>query len=273
MTPNGSQLVHSSHKEFVEYYSEKSLRPEAIRHFQTIQSAILRIMARTRDQRRKYDVLDVGCNAGTQCSIWAEAGHRVNGLDINEPLLELARERAREKCQTIDYRLGTAAVLPWPDQSMDVCIALELLEHVEDWKACVDEFDRVLRPGGVMFLSTTNALCPKQSEFNLPAYSWYPGRMKRHYERLAFTDRPELANFAKFPAVHWFTPYSLKAELGKKGYSCFDRFDLVDTSKKSALAGLVVKAVRGVALLRWMGFLFTEGTMLLAAKAATLPKA
>jgi 2-polyprenyl-6-hydroxyphenyl methylase/3-demethylubiquinone-9 3-methyltransferase len=272
MTPNDFPLVHSSHKEFVEYYSEKSLRPEAIRHFHAIQRAILRVLATRGEQNRKYDVLDVGCNAGTQCAIWAEAGHRVNGLDINEPLLELARERARGRRQSIDYRLGTATVLPWPDQCMDVCIALELLEHVEDWKGCMEELDRVLRPGGVMFLSTTNALCPKQSEFNLPGYSWYPGPMKRHFERLAITSRPGLANFAKFPAVHWFTPYSLKAEFGNKGYRCFDRFDLVDTSEKSALAGMVVKSVRGVRLLRWLGFLFTEGTMLLALKTPTAPK-
>jgi|SRR5689334_10102176 len=261
-----TQLVHTSHKEFLEYYSEKSLRPEVLRHFHTIQSAILRVLAARGGSRRKYDVLDVGCNAGTQCAIWAEDGHRVNGLDINEPLLQLARERAREKCQSIDYRLGTATVLPWPDQCMDICIALELLEHVEDWKGCIEEFDRVLRPGGVMFLSTTNALCPKQSEFNLPGYSWYPGPMKRHFERLAITTRPELANFAKFPAVHWFTPYSLGAELGRRGYTCFDRFDLVDIGKKNALAGMIVKSVQGVSLLRWLGFLFTEGTMLLALK-------
>ncbi len=62
-----------------------------------------------------------------------------------------------------------------------------------------------MRPGGVLYLTTTSCLCPSQMEFRLPLYSWYPGFLKRRYERLAKTTRPELANFAIYPAVHWFS--------------------------------------------------------------------
>ncbi len=89
----------------------------------------------------------------------------------------------------------------------------ELLEHVEDWQTCLNEAVRALRPGGALYLSTTNALNPVQDEFELPFYSWYPGFLKRHYERLAVTTRPELVNHAKYPAVHWFTFFGLKPYL------------------------------------------------------------
>jgi len=266
VSPKAPSPVHSSHQEFVDYYAEKSLRPELVEHFCTIRNKVVDLLDAGRGTEPKYDVLDVGCNAGTQCAVWAERGHRVHGLDINKPLLDLARERASAKEYSIDFRLGSATALPWPDQSMDVCIALELLEHVANWQECLRELKRVLRPGGVVFVTTTNALCPKQSEFNLVGYSWYPGFLKRHYERLAITTRPELANYAKFPAVHWFTPYGLKAEFARDGFKCLDRFDLIDASTKGKIAKLIVGSITKNAMLRWLGFLCTPGTLVLGIK-------
>jgi len=257
---------HANRQEFVDYYAEKSTRPETIKHFRSIQAAILRVLKSFHPGEQAFDVLDVGCNAGTQCMLWSEIGHRVHGLDISQPLLQLAEERAIDNGRTIEYRLGTATALPWVNESMDVCIALELLEHVEDWRTCLKEFIRVLRPRGVLFLTTTNAMCPRQDEFNLPAYSWYPAPLKRHFERLAMTIRPELANHAKYPAVNWFSPYGLKAELRADGFSCLDRFDLVDLSKKGPSTRLLVHAIRAVPLLRLIGYLCTNGTMVLGVK-------
>ncbi len=117
-----------------------------------------------------------------------------------------------------------------------------------------------------MLVTTTNLMCPKQSEFSLPGYSWYPAPLKKHFEQLAVTTYPALANYAKFPAVNWFTPYSLKAELARDGFTCLDRFDLVNTSNKTGLAKLLVRSVRAVPLLRWFGFLCTPGTLLLCVK-------
>ncbi|TVR80159.1 MAG: class I SAM-dependent methyltransferase [Rhodospirillales bacterium] len=81
---------------------------------------------------RGLDVPEVGCNAGAHSMVWAEPGHRVCGIDINEPLLTIARERAADANLTVGYRLGSATDVPWPDASFDVCAAPELLEP---WKA------------------------------------------------------------------------------------------------------------------------------------------
>jgi 2-polyprenyl-3-methyl-5-hydroxy-6-metoxy-1,4-benzoquinol methylase len=257
---------HSTHDKFLEYYAEKSIRPAQLQHFRSVKKAILRVLEQSNGGCHKYDVLDIGCNAGGQCSVWAEDNHHVHGLDINKPLLELAQKRAAEAKQEIDYRLGSATRLPWRDQSMDACIALELLEHVEDWRSCVRESVRVLRPGGVLFLSTTNTLCPRQHEFNLPLYSWYPGRVKRHFERLAFRTRPELANYAKYPAVNWFSPYSLGAELARQGLTTLDRFDVVNTTDKSGVAKLIISSIQALPPLRFLAHVCTPSTSLLGIK-------
>jgi SAM-dependent methyltransferase len=200
--------------------------------------------------------------------VWASRGHHSHGIDVNQPLVELAKQRATEACLSIDFRVGSATSLPWTNESMHVCIASELLEHVADWRTCLREFSRILKPGGLLYVSTTNWLCPRQQEFNLPLYSWYPSWLKRHCEHLAIGSRPELANFAKYPAVNWFSFYLLRDELASLGLRSLDRFDLIDISKKSALAATLVCVVRNISVARWIGHVLTPYTVVLVVKAS-----
>ena len=264
--PETSAWDHSSHEQFYNYYAKESLSAQALQRFRSIRDTVLRVLAKERNAHRVYEVADVGCGAGTQCTLWAELGHHVHGLDVNEPLVELARKRAAKAGYAIDFEVGSAVALPWADDSIDVCLVLELLEHVAEWKECLEESTRVLRPGGALLLTTTNKLCPRQQEFNLPLYSWYPAALKRHCEHLTRTTRPELANYAKYPAVNWFSFYGLRAVLAGQGFHCLDRFDLIDTAKKNALARLSVALVRAVPLLRWLAHVSTSGTILLGLK-------
>ena len=127
--------------------------------------------------------------------------------------MEVARRPAEERGLHVDFRVGTATELPLEDSSVDVGRRPELLEHVPEWETCLREASRSLSTGGLLYLSTTNTLCPVQSEFNLPLYSGYPDFAKRYYERLAVTSRPSIANYAKYPAVNWFTFYRLESTL------------------------------------------------------------
>ncbi len=254
---------HGSTTEFFDYYARQSMTPEAQDRFRRIRDAIRRVDA---SKNTGCDVADIGCNAGTQSLMWSELGHRVYGIDVNGPLVNLARERAQKLGHNINFMLGSAVSLPLPDASMDVCLAIELLEHVADWESCMREFTRILRPGGVLYVSTTNKLCPLQSEFELPMYAWYPAPIKRYCERLAVTTRPHLANYAKYPAVHWFTFYQLRDYLAKFGFESLDRFDIMDTASKSPKARAVVDLLRTVPLFRWFGHVATSGTTIVAIK-------
>jgi len=222
----------------------------------------------TTGQPGSLEVADIGCGAGAQCELWAELGHVVHGLDINAPLIELAKQRAAERSQDIQFEVGSATELPWPDESMDVCLSPELLEHVQDWESCVSEFVRILKPGGLLYLSTTNKLCPRQQEFALPLYSWYPSALKRRYERLAVTSRPELVNHAIYPAVHWFTFYQLRDRLRALGMESRDRFDVINLASKGAPARSIVRLIRALPPLRWCAHLATSYTVVVAVKTA-----
>ena len=261
-------LDHGSDPNFFDFYAKRSESARTLQRFSIIQEKILLLMATDYPVRASgLRVLDVGCNAGTQCRMWARLGHQVTGLDINAPLLNLARQRAEADGLVIQFDVGSATALPYADESFDVCLLPELLEHVIDWQACLNEAIRVLRPGGYLYLSTTNALCPKQQEFELPLYSWYPSWLKRHYERLSVTTRPELVNHARYPAVHWFTYRSLSKYLSARGLRCMDRFDLIGMQGKSLSVRFAVRTVRAIAPLRFLGHVMTAGTSLVGIKA------
>jgi ubiquinone/menaquinone biosynthesis C-methylase UbiE len=263
--------THESDERFTEYYAHASQSPVTLQRIRSIRDSTLRVANAHGLIKPVLDVADIGCGAGTQSFLWAELGHRVHGLDVNQPLLEVAQQRAGELGCCVDFQLGSATKLPWPDQSMDVCLLIELLEHVSEWQACLHESARVLRQGGILVLTTSNKLCPVQQEFNLLLYSWYPNFLKRYFERLAVTTHPQLANYAKYPAVNWFSFYGLRTTLSPYGFMSLDRFDVVDLSNKGVVSQWMIRAIRGFSVLRWVAHVTTEGTIVIAVKKTSIP--
>jgi 2-polyprenyl-6-hydroxyphenyl methylase/3-demethylubiquinone-9 3-methyltransferase len=264
--PLASDVDHGSDPNFVAYYERASLSEETRARFERVRDKVLALCARNGPRATCLRVADIGCGAGAQAALWAEAGHEVCGLDVNEALVAIAARRTAAAGLSIRLDVGTATALPYDDASMDVCLLPELLEHVEDWESCVREAARVLKPRGVLYLSTTNVLCPVQQEFDLPLYSWYPRPLKRRYQRLAVTTRPDLVNHARYPAVHWFSFYGLRDHLSRLGFECLDRFDMIDASGHGVLAGLALNAIKRVDLLRRLGHVLTPYTVVFAVK-------
>ena len=254
-----------SHESFYAYYARYSESPATLHRFAAIFDVVMRVRG---PASAPLDVLDVGCNAGTQSRFWVAPGHRYLGVDINEPLVQLARQRAAAEGSPATFEVASATTLPFADGSFDVCLLPELLEHIADWETCLNEAARVLRPGGVMYVSTSSWLCPKQQEFNLPGYSWYPGILKRHIERRAVTNWPAVANYAKYPAVHWFSFYQLRRYLGKRGFVSFDRFDVMRLDNKTLQQRRVVALLKALPPLRLLGHMATEGTVIVAQRTA-----
>jgi 2-polyprenyl-6-hydroxyphenyl methylase/3-demethylubiquinone-9 3-methyltransferase len=97
-------------------------------------------------------------------------------------------------------------------------------------------------------------------------YSWYPRPLKRYCERLAITSRPGLANYATYPAVHWFSFYSLRRFLATLGFRCMDRFDLVDERTKGTVGRLAIDTMRHFGPLRFLGHVASPFTSLVAVR-------
>jgi ubiquinone/menaquinone biosynthesis C-methylase UbiE len=108
---------------------------------------------------RGQDWLDAGCGSGTMARYLFGAGARVLGVDAAEEMIAAANELASRNDAGRQLRfehLATIAHLPLTDQSLDGVLCSSVLEYVPDPRACLAEFARVLRPGGLLVISVAN---------------------------------------------------------------------------------------------------------------------
>ncbi len=99
-------------------------------------------------------ILDVGCGAGFLSNYLAKQGYHVQGVDLSDESLNVAR--AHDQTGNVGYSLANASQLPFKDNCFDAVMAMDFLEHVEQPEMIVAEISRVLRPGGVFFFHTFN---------------------------------------------------------------------------------------------------------------------
>lgn len=193
------------------------------------------------------DVLDLACGSGHQTLAWAERGFRVAGIDFDRDLLSAGRERLRRAAGdtiTARWTCGDATQLPYADASFDVVFNNSLLEHVPAWEQVLSETARVLRPGGVFVMYTTNRTCPVQQEVNhFPLYSWLPDPIQRRVLAWIMKHRRDLVNFTDFPAVNWFTFGGMSGAFRAVGLEPFDRLDLMARRGTGGLRGLLARAM------------------------------
>ena len=101
-------------------------------------------------------LLDIGCGGGYLTEAFARLGCQTTGIDLSQSSIQAARKHAESQELTIDYKVGSATALEFEDDSFDVLSCCDVLEHIEDWPAAVQEISRVLRPGGLFFFDTIN---------------------------------------------------------------------------------------------------------------------
>jgi 2-polyprenyl-6-hydroxyphenyl methylase/3-demethylubiquinone-9 3-methyltransferase len=101
-------------------------------------------------------VLDVGCGGGLLAERFAAAGALVVGTDLLWPCVEAAQAHARKSDLPILYLQMPAERLALADQSFDIVVAADVLEHVADLHQVLGELGRVLREDGIFLFDTIN---------------------------------------------------------------------------------------------------------------------
>lgn len=139
------------------------------------------------------DLLDVGCGPGTITVGLAErvAPGRVVGLDSSSEVLEEARREAKSRpdgtaSESPEFVVGDVYALDFDDGSFHVAHAHQLLQHLSDPVAALQEMGRVLRPGGL--------LAVRDSDYG--AFSWWPAdpmmdRWREIYHQVTRQNRAE----------------------------------------------------------------------------------
>jgi ubiquinone/menaquinone biosynthesis C-methylase UbiE len=104
-------------------------------------------------------LIDIGCQYGVFSFKMREAGAQVVGLEISERWVDRCRREAAEKPEynDVSFVKGDAQVLPFEDESFDVALCLEVIEHTVSPGRALKEINRVLKPDGILVLGTPNA--------------------------------------------------------------------------------------------------------------------
>ena len=99
-------------------------------------------------------VLEVGCGFGTTAGLLREQGADLVAIDVELPRVQHARQSG------VSAALGDASALAFGNNTLDLILCINVLEHLEVPRLFVDEAYRCLRPGGHAYLTWTNWLSP-----------------------------------------------------------------------------------------------------------------
>lgn len=107
---------------------------------------LLSLLERNLPDRTDLDVLDAGCGGGATMESLRRYG-RVQGMELAGEAVAYNRERGRDVIE------GSIERMPFEDESFDLALALDVIEHVPDDLAALEELSRVLRPGGSLLVT------------------------------------------------------------------------------------------------------------------------
>jgi 2-polyprenyl-3-methyl-5-hydroxy-6-metoxy-1,4-benzoquinol methylase len=139
---------------------------------------------------RGLDVLDIACGEGYGSRLMAEVARSVVGVDCDERVIRHAS--AAYSLPNLRYLVGDCVAIPVANASVDLVVSFETIEHIHDHAAFLSEITRVLRPSGVLLLST-----PERE-----AYAQYSPPNPYHLRELTYEETVSLLK-SRFAVTSW----------------------------------------------------------------------
>lgn len=138
------------------------------------------------------NVLDAASGEGYGSAWLARHAASVTGLDLDVPTVEAAK--LKYASPTLRFESGSVTKMPFADASFDCAVSFETLEHLGEQEAMLRELKRVLRPDGLLIISTPNRVeYSERREF----------RNEFHVRELD-EDEFRALLLLQFPAQRWF---------------------------------------------------------------------
>lgn len=153
----------------------------------------------------RIKILDVACGEGTETRILADSETTVFGVDL--------KDEFRPTNSNIVFRQMDSTKLEFPDNYFDCVVSMETIEHIKDYNRFLGEIDRVVKPEGLVIIST-----PNKKFFQKMLGKYYPGYNPYH--------------------VREFTTSEMKNALAKH-YSKIDVYLQLATHKKPQLISIL----------------------------------
>lgn len=143
------------------------------------------------DLVKNKTVLDLACGEGYGSNLLAAYAQKIVGVDIDSSIIKQAEKKYRQS--NLVFLEGGAEKIPCESNSIDVVISFETLEHVSGQDKMMKEFKRVLKPDGIILISTPD----KKNYSDIPQFKnpfhkkeWYAEEfyqfMKLHFKNNIF---------------------------------------------------------------------------------------
>jgi SAM-dependent methyltransferase len=158
-------------------------------------------------------LLDLGCSSAIATEILGPYCRMSVGVDFDLPSLRRAQVRLEKQQSRVSVLNGSAAVLPFGSSTFDAVLCAQVYEHVADQTSLASELFRVLKPGGIVYLTGPNSLWPIEDHYGLIGVHWLPRRLAGHYLALLGRGR----SYDEQPRTYWGLRRLLKR---------FDVFDI-----------------------------------------------
>jgi len=101
------------------------------------------------------EILDLGCGGGLTCEPLARLKAKVTGIDFVKQNIEVAKNHARISELKINYIHDDLDSLK-VKKKYDIILLLEILEHLDDWDSLIPKIKNILKPKGLLVISTIN---------------------------------------------------------------------------------------------------------------------
>lgn len=109
-----------------------------------------------KDPLAGISMVDIGCGGGILAESMARLGADITAIDVVEKNIEAARYHSKAQGLEVDYRLTTASALREAGETFDVVLNMEVVEHVADLPAFIDDCSSLVDPNGTMVVATIN---------------------------------------------------------------------------------------------------------------------
>lgn len=127
-------------------------------------------------------VLDIGSSTGIIDNVLAKSFGQVVGIDIDKDAVKFASKNFKRK--NLTFKVDDSMKLSFKDNTFDAVICMQVYEHVPNSARLFKEIHRVLKPGGLCYLSAINRLWPWEPHHNLYFLSWLPKPLANFYLKL-----------------------------------------------------------------------------------------
>jgi len=177
----------------------------------------LEFIAETNLLRPSDRILEIGCGTGRVVFELSRRGYDISGTDISREAIAYGLAKHGD----VKLQVQAAEALQFADETFDVVLSFDLLEHIAQVDRHVSEVFRVLRPGGYYLFQTPNKYCNAIfATLSNKSLKWRrahpslhtPGQLRRRLFRHNFESR-----FVKMNTMNEFTIQKLQ-QLGPIGY-------------------------------------------------------